>query len=61
MPTAASRAIFVFPAASGHINPSLPLARGLVSLGWEVDYLAVAQFKEAIVDTGASFFDRDEV
>ena len=61
MPTAAPRAIFVFPAASGHINPSLPLARGLVSLGWEVNYLGTLNFKEAIEDTGAVFFDRDEV
>jgi hypothetical protein len=57
----ASKAIFVFPSAAGHVNPSLPLARGLVARGWAVDYLAIAQFKEAIEDTGAQFFDRDAV
>ena len=55
------KAIFVFPAAAGHINPSLPLARGLVSNGWVVDYLAIAEFKDKIEDTGATFFDRDSV
>ena len=55
---AASRAIFVFPNAAGHLNPSLPLARGLVSLGWEVNYIATLNFKEAIEDTGSLFFDR---
>eukprot|EP00927_Polykrikos_kofoidii_P077222 TRINITY_DN74189_c0_g1_i1.p1 TRINITY_DN74189_c0_g1~~TRINITY_DN74189_c0_g1_i1.p1 ORF type:complete len:503 (-),score=75.92 TRINITY_DN74189_c0_g1_i1:128-1579(-) len=51
------KAVFVFPSASGHVNPSLPLARGLVSLGWAVEYLCKEQFKEAIEDTGATFFD----
>ncbi|EJK56139.1 hypothetical protein THAOC_24031, partial [Thalassiosira oceanica] len=58
---ASGRAIFVFPAAAGHVNPSLPLARGLVARGWNVDYLATAAFRDAVEDTGASFFDRDEV
>lgn len=58
---ASSKAIFVFPAAAGHVNPSLPLARGLVARGWNVDYLATAAFRDAVEDTGASFFDRDEV
>ena len=56
-----SKAIFVFPQAAGHVNPSLPLARGLVARGWAVDYLASSQFKAAIEDTGATFCDRDEV
>ena len=56
-----SKAIFVFPAAAGHVNPSLPLARGLVLAGWDVDYLATATFKVAIQDTGATFCDRDAV
>mmetsp|Transcript_876 Transcript_876/g.3226 ORF Transcript_876/g.3226 Transcript_876/m.3226 type:complete len:506 (+) Transcript_876:19-1536(+) len=57
----APKAIFVFPQASGHVNPSLPLARALVSQGWAVEYLLTPQFKEAIEDTGATFFDRDDV
>lgn len=54
-------AIFVFPSAVGHVNPSLPLARGLVELGWSVDYLATAAFRDPIEDTGAVFHDRDAV
>ena len=53
------KAAFVFPAASGHTNPSLPLARALVERGWDVDYLHSPQFQEAIEDTGATFVDRD--
>ena len=60
-PSGNNRAIFVFPSAAGHVNPSLPLARGLVARGWAVDYLATAQFKEAIEGTGATFCDRDDV
>ena len=55
------KAIFVFPAASGHINPSLPLARGLVNSGWSVDYLASTEFKDAITHTGATFCNRDSI
>ena len=57
----AKTAIFVFPSAVGHVNPSLPLARGLVARGWDVDYLGIEQFKEAIEATGANFCDRDRV
>ncbi|CAE7836391.1 yojK [Symbiodinium sp. CCMP2592] len=46
---------FVFPMASGHINPSLPIARALGSLGHEVHYLCREQMREAIEDTGAEF------
>ncbi|CAJ1393541.1 unnamed protein product [Effrenium voratum] len=46
---------FVFPMASGHINPSLAIARSLVGLGHEVHYLCREQMREAIEDTGASF------
>ena len=59
--SARNKAIFVFPAAPGHVNPSLPLARGLVAQGWDVDYLATEQFKAAVLDTGATFCDRDDV
>ena len=55
------KAIFVFPSAAGHINPSLPLARGLVVRGWAVDYLATPTFRAGIEDTGATFCDRDDV
>lgn len=46
---------FIFPMASGHINPSLPLARALVRLGHRVHYLSREQMRTAIEDTGAIF------
>mmetsp|Transcript_66240 Transcript_66240/g.191204 ORF Transcript_66240/g.191204 Transcript_66240/m.191204 type:complete len:540 (-) Transcript_66240:307-1926(-) len=46
---------FIFPMASGHINPSLPVARALASLGHEVHYLCREQMRQAIEDTGAIF------
>ena len=46
---------FVFPMASGHINPSLAIARSLVSGGHEVHYLCREQMRDAIEDTGALF------
>jgi len=49
------RFAFVFPMASGHINPSLPVARALVELGHEVHYLCCEQMRDAIEDTGAKF------
>eukprot|EP00756_Hemistasia_phaeocysticola_P012386 Hpha_TRINITY_DN15191_c4_g18::TRINITY_DN15191_c4_g18_i1::g.128418::m.128418 len=54
------KAIFVFPSAVGHLNPSLPVARGLIARGWEVQYLAINEFRSAIEDTGATFLNRDE-
>jgi hypothetical protein len=63
-PTTTNRkptAVFVFPSAAGHMNPSLPISRGLVSCGWNVEYLATSQFRTAIEDTGATYFDRDKV
>mmetsp|Transcript_86567 Transcript_86567/g.225879 ORF Transcript_86567/g.225879 Transcript_86567/m.225879 type:complete len:524 (-) Transcript_86567:463-2034(-) len=46
---------FIFPMASGHVNPSLPLARALVQKGHAVHYLSFDQFREAVVDTGATW------
>ena len=46
---------FIFPMASGHINPSLPIARMLVEKGHGVHYLCREQMREAIEDTGACF------
>jgi len=54
-------AVFAFPSAAGHVNPSLPLCKKLVTLGWRVEYLGVATFKSAIESTGATFHDRDDV
>jgi len=44
---------FVFPMLSGHINPSLAVARSLVADGHAVHYVAREQMRKAIEDTGA--------
>ena len=49
------RFAFVFTTASGHTNPSLPIARLLVGRGHEVIYLSSAVFQTAIEGTGAAF------
>jgi len=55
-------AVFVFPSAAGHVNPSLPLCTRLVKgLGWRVEYLSMGTFKAAVESTGATYHDRDEV
>jgi UDP-N-acetylglucosamine:LPS N-acetylglucosamine transferase len=41
--------------ASGHINPSLPIARSLGKLGHKVHYVCAEQMREAIEGTGAMF------
>eukprot|EP00438_Fugacium_kawagutii_P008071 Skav214649 [mRNA] locus=scaffold1763:547:1767:- [translate_table: standard] len=51
------RFAFIFPMASGHLNPSLPIARELVTRGHEVHYLCREQMREAIEGTGAEFHD----
>lgn len=54
-------AVFAFPSAAGHVNPSLPLCQRLVSLGWKVEYLGIDTFKDVIEKTGATFHDRNAV
>ena len=51
---------FVFGMASGHINPSFPLARALVSQGHQVHYLSREQMRPAIEDTGATYWSEME-
>jgi len=46
---------FIMPLASGHINPSFPIARSLVQLGHEVHYFCVEPMRAAIEGTGATF------
>ncbi|CAJ1394198.1 unnamed protein product [Effrenium voratum] len=46
---------FVFPMASGHLNPSLPMARMLLEEGHQVHYLCREPMREAIEGCGASF------
>lgn len=40
---------------SGHINPTLPLARELVKRGHHVSYILTNQWKDRIEETGAAF------
>lgn len=40
---------------SGHVNPTLPLAKELVSRGHNVSYILSAEWKEKIEATGAKF------
>lgn len=57
MMTTPRRFAFIFPMASGHLNPSLPVSRALVDGGHEVHYLCREQMREAIEGTGATFHD----
>ena len=40
---------------SGHVNPTLLLARKLVERGHSVSYILTNQWKEKIEETGAAF------
>lgn len=51
--TTTTTAAFVFPAASGHMNPSLVLAQGLAARGIKVHYLASLEYRDAIASAGA--------
>lgn len=52
---------FVFPMASGHINPALPVSRDLIQKGHKVHFLCREQMREAIEDTGATFHNEIEL
>lgn len=54
-------AVFVFPGAAGHVNPSLPICRRLVDLGWQVVYVCNPSFQSVIEETGAEFRDVNAV
>lgn len=51
------RSIFFSTPAHGHINPTLPIVRELISQGEEVTYYSTIEFKEKIEATGANFKD----
>eukprot|EP00933_Yihiella_yeosuensis_P079770 TRINITY_DN93186_c0_g1_i1.p1 TRINITY_DN93186_c0_g1~~TRINITY_DN93186_c0_g1_i1.p1 ORF type:complete len:536 (+),score=120.71 TRINITY_DN93186_c0_g1_i1:68-1675(+) len=55
------KVLFVFPLASGHLNPSLPMARMLSRQGHEVHFACYEQMREAIEDTGATFHSEVEL
>lgn len=48
---------FVFPGRIDHVEPTLPLCRGLVKRELQVDYVCDAAFRDAIQETGAIFHD----
>ncbi|MDD6038757.1 MAG: glycosyltransferase [bacterium] len=50
-----SRILMINVPFSGHVNPTLPLAAGLVKRGHAVDYICSEQFRTAIEKTGADF------
>jgi len=51
-----ARALFLSLPLHGHVNPSLPLVRGLVGRGDSVTYVGTAAFRPAIEATGATFW-----
>ena len=51
------RFAFCFPMATGHLNPSLPVAQALRNLGHEVHYLSRKEMEPMIQSTGATFTD----
>eukprot|EP00933_Yihiella_yeosuensis_P080524 TRINITY_DN9396_c0_g1_i2.p1 TRINITY_DN9396_c0_g1~~TRINITY_DN9396_c0_g1_i2.p1 ORF type:complete len:560 (-),score=108.75 TRINITY_DN9396_c0_g1_i2:518-2134(-) len=57
----AQKILFVFPLASGHVNPSLPVARLLRKQGHDVHYVCYEQMREAIEDTGATFHSEADI
>lgn len=48
------RFLFVNLPYSGHINPTIPLAKLLVEAGHDVDYVLDSSFKDTIEETGAT-------
>jgi MGT family glycosyltransferase len=52
-----AKVLFVNGNVHGHINPTLPVVRELVSNGEEVCYFSTMEFKQKIEATGARFVD----
>ncbi|MDF2540404.1 MAG: macrolide glycosyltransferase [Herbinix sp.] len=52
-----SKVLFVNGNLHGHINPTLPVVKELVSLGEEVYYFSTEEFKDKILETGATYMD----
>lgn len=49
------RALFYSPKGAGHVNPTLPLARGLVERGHDVTYTLTSEWKDRIEALGACY------
>lgn len=52
---------FVFPGLADHVDPTLPVCRGLAQMGFQVEYICDTNFRDAIEETGAIFHDVDEI
>lgn len=50
-----SKAVFFSLPAHGHINPTLPIVKGLASRGEEIVYYASDEFRERIEENGGAF------
>jgi UDP:flavonoid glycosyltransferase YjiC (YdhE family) len=51
----------IFPMMAGDLNPCLPIARHLAKQAHSLHFLCFDVFRDAIVDTGATFHDAVEV
>ena len=49
------RALFFSPKGTGHVNPTLPLVRGLVARGHEVTYCLTAEWRERLEAMGCRY------
>ncbi|HTM43504.1 MAG TPA: nucleotide disphospho-sugar-binding domain-containing protein [Polyangiaceae bacterium] len=49
------RAIFYSPKGTGHVNPTLPLVRGLIERGHEVTYTLTSEWKERLEKLGCGY------
>lgn len=49
------RALFYSPKGAGHVNPTLPLARGLVERGYEVTYVLTSEWRERLEALGCRY------
>ncbi|HEX2733177.1 MAG TPA: nucleotide disphospho-sugar-binding domain-containing protein [Polyangiaceae bacterium] len=49
------RVLFYSPKGTGHVNPTLPLVRGLVERGHEVTYTLTSEWRERLVALGCAY------
>jgi len=49
------RALFYSPKGAGHVNPTLPLARGLVERGHEVTYTLTSEWRDRLEGIGCRY------
>ena len=49
------RALFYSPKGTGHVNPTLPLVRGLIERGHDVTYTLTSEWKERLEKMGCRY------